>query len=390
MKRILFVHNSIPDYRIPLFSKLANYPEFDCNFIIFGKYNVECKQKINCGLNSSKFEFIIFKKYSIIRIINNFLKIRKKIINGNYDMIIFDAPTYPEIMLLNLPLISKIFFKNCKPFVKIIWDEEFEWNKSFKRKIVLPLSKYLNKNADAILVPTKLHKKWQIKLNVDPKKIILFPNVTNIYKKYDEKKIKRICQKYGLNNKSIITYVGRLVPIKGVKFLIEAYFQLISENENLKKDTVLMIVGDGEDKNKLIKIAKKINEAGGNVIFTGHINNSDLSEYYEISKFGVVPSVNISGTSEAYGLVVNEFLVYGKPVLVSNVVGASALIVDNPEFGHIFKEKNIKDIKNNLKMLLDIDPKSYQIRSKIIQKNIKIYNNYEVNLEVIKNLALGE
>ena len=87
-------------------------------------------------------------------------------------------------------------------------------------------------------------------------------------------------------NKKKILYVGRLIPRKGVKYLLEAYEQL-----NIS-DTELIIIGTGPDEEKLKEYVKKNNMK--NVVFTGKIENNQLKKYYNESCLVVIPSINES------------------------------------------------------------------------------------------------
>jgi glycosyltransferase involved in cell wall biosynthesis len=203
---------------------------------------------------------------------------------------------------------------NCKKIKKkglILWDEEFEWKKSFKRKLIMPLTSFINRNSNYILVPSFKHKEWQLKLGVDEKKVVLFPNVANLTPKMtNNEKVNEIIEKYNLEGKKIIMYAGQLIPRKGVEYLIDAYYMLINENPKFKEKTTLMIIGGGYLKKELEKKAKKIKNIGGKVIFTGKIKNEELPNYYYLAHIGIVPSININGEAEPHALVLNEFMVF--------------------------------------------------------------------------------
>jgi glycosyltransferase involved in cell wall biosynthesis len=279
---------------------------------------------------------------------------------------------------------------NCKKIKKkglILWDEEFEWKKSFKRKLIMSLTSFINRNSDYILVPSFKHKEWQLKLGVDEKKVVLFPNVTNLTPKMvNNEKVNEIIEKYNLEGKKIIMYVGRLIKLKGIQYLIDAYYLLLKEFPQFKRNTVLMIIGDGDYKEKLEKKSKKVKEIGGNIIFTGKIDNKNLPNYYSISYIGVVPSININGCADSCPLVVNEFMVFGKPVIATDKVGASYMLINNYKTGVIVKEKDVNELKNAILWFLNLDDESYIKIQKNIYKTIYNINSFDKVIDILKEV----
>ena len=97
-------------------------------------------------------------------------------------------------------------------------------------------------------------------------------------------------------------YVGRLVDVKNLHFLIEQF----NRHPNLS----LSIIGFGVEEEELKSLA------GDNIRFFGAVDNKKLPEYYQKNDVFVLPS-----RSEPWGLVVEEALNNGLPVMLSNKVG---------------------------------------------------------------------
>ena len=76
-----------------------------------------------------------------------------------------------------------------------------------------------------------------------------------------------------------------------------------------------------------------------------------------------------SGYGETWGLVINEAIEYGLPVIVSDMVGCSIDLCNNN--GYIFKYKDITDLTSKLKKIYSLDDKSYDklVRNSYIIKN---------------------
>jgi glycosyltransferase involved in cell wall biosynthesis len=114
-------------------------------------------------------------------------------------------------------------------------------------------------------------------------------------------------------------YVGRLSPEKNLAFLLRV-FALPS-----MADFHLTLVGNGPEREVLRSLA------GRNVTFAGHVPNERIHEIYAENDVFVLPSL-----SEPWGLVVEEALYYGLPVLASSMVGSVEDLVVNNGAGLVF------------------------------------------------------
>ncbi|MFZ5572838.1 MAG: glycosyltransferase family 4 protein [Thermodesulfobacteriota bacterium] len=125
-----------------------------------------------------------------------------------------------------------------------------------------------------------------------------------------------IIRQHQLEGKTVVLFVGNLIPFKGLHLLIEAIGSIPESS------IVLLIVGGGyheaEYRNKVNR--SRLQER---VIFAGPQSPQGLlTAYYNIADFLVLPSTH----SESFGLVVLEAMASGKPVIVSALPGPSQLI----------------------------------------------------------------
>jgi len=131
-----------------------------------------------------------------------------------------------------------------------------------------------------------------------------------------------IRKKHKIGDRKVILFTGRLVPYKGLRYLIEA-FPLIKKEIS---DAVLVVVGEGPLEEDLKSLAKGDND----IIFAGRVTDSELPKYYAMCDVFVLPSVT---RQEAYGLVMVEVMACGKPLISTNfsgmpfVVGESGFVV---------------------------------------------------------------
>ena len=113
-------------------------------------------------------------------------------------------------------------------------------------------------------------------------------------------------------------YVGRFIPCKNLENLVEAFKKF--------PDCTLTMVGFGGLDKRLREISPK------NVIFTGAVENARLPDYYRQNDVFILPSF-----SEPWGLVVEEALNNGLPVIVSENVGCNGEVVEDGVNGAVFK-----------------------------------------------------
>lgn len=121
-------------------------------------------------------------------------------------------------------------------------------------------------------------------------------------------------ERYNINDKLVLLYVGRLAPEKDIHVLIDAFTIL---NERYKDKIHLIITGSGPVEEELRE--RKID----NITFTGYLKGTKLAEIYASSDIFVFPSV-----TETFGNVVLEAMASGLPVVASMEGGVSENLID--------------------------------------------------------------
>lgn len=130
-------------------------------------------------------------------------------------------------------------------------------------------------------------------------------------------------------------FVGRLIEVKQLDMLIDVF--------NTLPNLHLSIIGFGEKEDELKQRAKD------NTSFLGAIPNKDLSNYYKDTDVFVLPS-----KSETWGLVVEEALNNGTPVIVSDRVGCHADLITE-RTGIVFDYSNPESLRNAVIKMTDIN-----------------------------------
>jgi glycosyltransferase involved in cell wall biosynthesis len=119
-----------------------------------------------------------------------------------------------------------------------------------------------------------------------------------------------------IKDKKTLLYVGRLGKEKNIKFLLDAFSQLVKSNTDIK----LVIVGDGPAKSELESYANFLG-LEGRVIFTGFVQRNMLAEFYSMAHIFIFAS-----KVESQGLVILESMTCGTPVVAIGEMGTRALM----------------------------------------------------------------
>jgi len=204
------------------------------------------------------------------------------------------------------------------------------------------LMKKVLSGAEEIIANSEFTKKELLKIGVLEEKItLIYPCLDpDDYKTPSAEEIKKIREKYHLNNKKVLLTVGRLVARKGQDKVIEALPEILKEIPDL----LYLVAGDGEYRKNLENLVKQ-NNLEKNVIFTGRAEDSELPALYSLSDvFIMIPRELEDGDVEGFGMVYLEANYFGKPVIGSDSGGAGEAVerginglLVNPE-----KEEEIK------------------------------------------------
>ena len=147
-----------------------------------------------------------------------------------------------------------------------------------------------------------------------------------------------ITKRWGLTKDSYVLFLGRIVPEKGVKYLIEAW-------KNIETDKKLVIAGGSSDTEEFMNDLKSI--AGENVIFTGFQQGRILEELYSNAYIYCLPS-----DLEGMPLSLLEAMSYENCCLVSDIPECAEVVEDKAV---VFKHSDVDELRKMLKKLLD-DP----------------------------------
>ncbi|BBG65152.1 glycosyltransferase [Hydrogenimonas sp.] len=275
-------------------------------------------------------------------------------VHKNYDLIIFNGYDKWQFMLL---FILNLLSRNRK-VLAIDSDTRFRKRSGIKgliKKLYLtPI--FSNRNVLGFPGGNFTHKELFRRYGMKEDNIFLMPMMVNNKKFFFNGTHK--------NKPFTFLFVGRIIPLKQIDLLIESFLSNFANNEN----AVLKIVGGG----KLLTGLKKKYDNHSNIIFTGPKFGKDLVNEYHSSNVLVLPSER-----EQWGLVVNEALAAGLPVIASEEVGAIFDLIDKRDTGYIFSFEPKDDLANKMKLIYD-DKNLYEKMSKNASKLMQEYWNYDL------------
>lgn len=330
-------------------------------------------KKIKWEEHKSKINEIALNEYKIFGILN--IKLNKglvKLVRDNDIILLFG---YSQISFIIVSIICRIY---NKPYI-LFFDGISKFKINDKESILKSkIKKMVIKSSDYIMANGSISKKYLInKMNYPENRIYnQFLSVDNktINKLYrDRTKYRKIYrEKYNIDfSKKVIIYSGRLIRIKNVSRVIES----ISEMEN-KKDILFFVAGGGELQKEIKNLSERLDV---NIIITGFINNQEeLFKHYFMADLLVLPSID-----EPWGLVVNEAMACGLPVLVSEIAGCCEDLINNGYNGYLINPYDKMDIKDKLEKMLylcDLNIMGNRSKKMILDWN---YENSRVNLEKI-------
>jgi len=163
-------------------------------------------------------------------------------------------------------------------------------------------------------------------------------------------------------NLPIILYAGKIISIKRPFDLLKAF-------EKSQEKAALVFVGEGAERKTLEDYRAEKNIK--NVYFLGFRNQSELSKYYAIADIFVLPS-----KKEKWGLVINEAMCFGLPVITTGGVAASVDLVRQEKNGFVYSWGDVRTLSKYLENLLSRPEKS----KKMGEESLKIIStwNYDV------------
>ncbi len=363
--KVIFIQPGYAHYRKKLFDKLNE--EYDILFMfVSGKSVYPSSDE---GNKVWKTICLYSEKNSLwlLRLLNLLLL-------HNFDVIV--SSLSHSIQSAIAYLVAKI--KRKKLIIwSMAWHRPFEYSyrPNVYRMLRFMLAKYILGKANAVIVPGRFSYRYHQRLGISKDRIFVANQSTNDVSKDNRNEISR--DEIGVNQKYIILYLGRIIGVKGLDILIKAFKKIEMERE----DVFLLIGGEGKFRLSCEKLARELEIR--NIKFLGSIPSEKVGSYYKLSDIFVLPSC-ITNRAEAWGLVINEAMSMGKPIITTDAVGASYDLVKDGINGYVVKNKNVHELYEALKRILQ-DNRLMRAMGENSRKIFEEFNDYDKMFEGFKN-----
>ena len=215
---------------------------------------------------------------------------------GNYDVVHFHGEGPCAVLWL-----PKLFGKRCIATIHGLDHRRAKWGKLAKAYILLG-EKCAVKYADEIIVLSRgVQQYFQ---DTYGRETVVIPNGVS---KPEMREAKEIVERFGLSENGYLLYLGRLVPEKGITYLIDGF-------KKVKTDKKLVIAGGSSDTKSYTDALKDRAEGDDRILFTGFVQGRVLEELYSNAYAYVLPS-----DLEGMPLSLLEAMSYGNCCITSDI-----------------------------------------------------------------------
>lgn len=392
MIKIAIINSHPIQYFAPLYKELNKKNELDITALYLSDLNLKpsvdpgFKQKIKWDvdmLDGYNYKFI--GKYQTNRP-NGFWslivpQIWREIRQSEYDVIWLHGYNFAAYLVAFIAAKSKgikVFFRGES---HLMLTRGF-LNKAFHQIFCKIFFKYI----DAFLAIGTANKKYYKSFGISEKDIFLVPYTIDnerfrVDKNVIQNEINDLKTEIGLSEHPTIIFASKFMERKRPHDLLEA----ISILQKEKYEFNTLFVGSGDLQKILYEQVDKHNLQ--NIFFRGFVNQSSLPLYYAACDIFVLPSIN-----EPWGLVINEVMSCGLPVVVANGIGAADDLVQDGVNGFTFEPLNPTDLADKLRLILENNSLRIEMskQSTIIMNSWSYLECVEGVQNACKNLGLIE
>lgn len=204
------------------------------------------------------------------------------------------------------------------------------------------VKRYMFRRVDATMGSGEESREFAIRCGARPDRAMRLPHVIDLehYQRalaIPEQEKAALRNKIGLQGVTFV-YVGRLWWGKGLGYLLDA-FKAAQNKDNVEMS--LLILGDGPEESLLKE--KCLNDGIENVFFEGFIQKEAMPAYYAVADAMVFPTLG-----DPYGLVLDEAMAAGMPLISTNAAGDVIDRIDDGINGYIVPAKNAEALAQRM------------------------------------------
>ena len=328
-RRVVLLTEIIAPYRIPVFNVLAKRDEIDLEVMFLAENDPSLRQwKVYK-------EEILFR-YQVLPSLRKRLGKQNILLNSGLSAALERAK--PDAIVCGgynyLASWQSLFWARQRQIPLLAWVESNARDQRSKNPAAEFLKKRFLRRCAAVIVPGKSSFEYVKGYSVTGETIFTAPNAVDTDRFWQGAEEARgqaesLCKELGLPARFFL-YVGRVVPEKGVFELLHAYGTL---SKDVRAQMGLVLVGDGAARTALMK------SAPDGVRFKGFAQRDQLATYYGLADVFVFPT-----HSDPWGLVVNEAMSCGLPIIASDVAGCVADLVTDGWNGRVVASRCVNEL----------------------------------------------
>jgi glycosyltransferase involved in cell wall biosynthesis len=332
-RRLVILSEIIAPYRIPVFNALARHPQIDLHVIFLAESDPGLRE---WQVYKDEIQF----SYQVLPSWRQRVAGQKLLLNRGMKESLRGAN--PQAILcggynyLAAWQALRWASKNQVPFMA--WVESTAQDFRSHKPAVEFLKKKFMRQCCAFVVPGKSSLQYVMNYGTSEENIFVAPNAvdTELFAgKAAAARADAAKYRHALKLPSrFFLFVGRLVREKGVFDLVEAYGKLTPD---VRAAVGLVLVGEGVARAELSRRSSRINP--GEVQFAGFVQREQLAVYYALAETFVFPS-----QSDPWGLVVNEAMACGLPVISSEAAGCTADLVQDGWNGRVVRRGDVAQL----------------------------------------------
>jgi glycosyltransferase involved in cell wall biosynthesis len=340
-RRVLILSEIISPYRIPVFNALAQHEGVDLRVLFLSETDAGLRQW-RVYKDEIRFQYAVLPSWRLRvgkhnLLLNWRLRSRLKecapevIICGGYNYFAsWEAQSWAR--------------RHGAEF--ILWSESNTHDRRGGQAWVEFLKTHFLSGCDRFVVPGQASFEYLRSLGSAPEDIVIAPNaVDNDWFRVRADEIRSRTSEFRERFKlppRYFLFVGRLVAEKGVFDLLDAYAKL---EDDLRSKVGLVFAGDGRSRRELEALAQRVRP--GTICFPGFAHREDLAGLYTFAEALILPT-----HSDTWGLVVNEAMACGLPVIVTSVAGCALDLVEDGWNGYVVPPRDPDRLKEAINSIV--------------------------------------
>jgi glycosyltransferase involved in cell wall biosynthesis len=344
MIRVLIVHNIMAPYRYPLFQAIDAQRDIELTvwFMAPSARNRRwLDQPRDAGFKYEvlpHFDLSYFSNDLFTYIVNYSFPWRYA--RAQFDVLI--SAGWLDFAAQTGLVLSKLLRRKF-----ILWSESTAYEPSWRRSVSAPLVKAIVGGADACIAVGTRSREYLHHLGArDSDTFTAFSTVdVELFQRASQSaRVHRASNRdeLGIRRSHVLLYCGQFIERKGLHVLLDAFASVKRRFD----DVALVLVGYGPARDLLKAQIARLNLV--DVHFIDHVETSEMPRLYALADVFVLPSLE-----ETWGLVVNEAMACGLPVIVTDRVGSSVDLVVDGDNGFVVPARDAAAIADRSVRLLE-------------------------------------